>query len=160
MTNITKEDLLALWTSCGEVLKPNQVRPHLLRPYGMDHFQSSSKASLLGLSKRKERGSWEHMQTHCKHTFWFTSIVLTKFYRQESIPNLAAFLLYTCLTRQGEAMGWAMKLHPKPPDDYFTPTAYRRGPLFHDTAIGVTLSTDREEDHKMTAPQFIVSQLH
>lgn len=56
MTNITKKDLLALWTSCGEVLKPNQVRPHLLCPYGMDHFQSSSKASLLDLLTEEGEG--------------------------------------------------------------------------------------------------------
>lgn len=68
MANITKEDPLALQTSCGEVLKPNQVRPHLLRPYGMDHFQSSSKASLLDqLKEERERQLGTHadtLQTH------------------------------------------------------------------------------------------------
>lgn len=68
MTNITKEDLLALQTSCGEVLKPNQVRPHLLCPYGMDHFQSSSKASLLDELKEEREGQLgthaDTLQTH------------------------------------------------------------------------------------------------
>lgn len=62
------EDLLALWTSCGEILKPNQVGPHLLCPYGMDHFQSSSKASLSARVIEEREGQLgthaDKLQTH------------------------------------------------------------------------------------------------
>lgn len=67
-TTITMENLLALWTSCGEILKPNQVEPHLLCPYGTDHLQSSSKASLLArLIEEREEQLGTHaykLQTH------------------------------------------------------------------------------------------------
>lgn len=67
-TTITIENLLALWTSCGEILKPNQVEPHLLRPYGTDHLQSISKASLLAwLIEEREEQLGTHadkLQTH------------------------------------------------------------------------------------------------